>query len=125
MQRLGADFIPVARAATLAGARVFQKEAKRGAPKRTGRLQQAIVVKRARSVPRGAVQYIVGVRSGRRGAKREAQAQGRTVSVNLDAFYWRFLEGGWVPRGPKNTLRGGRRTKALQARRARESGGRS
>lgn len=124
MQRLGREFIPVARAATLAGARVFLKEVKRGAPKRTGRLQQAIVIKRARSVPRGAVQYIVGVRQGAAQQRVKRRRKGGTVEVNLDAFYWRFLEGGWVPRGHKNTLRGGRRTKSLQASRARAAGGR-
>ena len=50
--------------------------------------------------------------------------KGKATSVDLDAYYWRFLEGGWAPRRPGTQLRGGRRTKSLQARRARASGGR-
>jgi hypothetical protein len=64
------------------------------------------------------VQYIVGIRQG---ASQQHIKRGKGT-VNLDAFYWRFLEGGWTPRRPKSALRGGRRTKALQARRARASG---
>lgn len=127
MQRLGKAFIPVARAATLAAARELAKEAKRlaphGTPRSTGRLQRAIVVKRARNVERGTAHYIVGVRQGAAAQNVQRRRKGKTVSVNLDAFYWRFLEGGWVPRGPGKALKGGRRTKALQARRARASGG--
>jgi hypothetical protein len=76
MKRLGADFIPVARSAALAGARVFQKEAKRSAPRRTGRLQQAIVVKRARSVPRGVVSTSSGCAQERRRKPCRASARG-------------------------------------------------
>lgn len=52
-----------------------------------------------RSQTPGMVRAVVSVKSGRK-------AKG-------DAFYWRFLEGGWIPRGPGNRLKGGRRTKAL------------
>ena len=36
------------------------------------------------------------------------------MSVNLDAYYWRWLESGFYPRRPGQALRGGKRTKALQ-----------
>lgn len=35
-----------------------------------------------------------------------------------DPFYWRFLEGGWIPRGPGNKFKGGERTRAILRARA-------
>lgn len=122
MQELGRKFIPVARAASLAAARVFVKAVRRFAPKDTGRLRRAVVIKRARRVARGAVHYIVGIRQGASQQRIQRKRKGQKVEVNLDAFYWRFLEGGWIPRHSSNAMRGGRRTKALQRRRALASG---
>lgn len=51
----------------------------------------------------GQVRAIVSVRAGRKSQRGKAE----------NPFYWGFLEGGWIPRGPGNRLRGGRRTKAL------------
>jgi hypothetical protein len=57
--------------------------------------------------------YVVGARSG-----RKAGAKGR------DAFYWRFLEGGWIPRGQGQRLRGGTRRRALERERLLKGGAR-
>ncbi len=104
------------RRATAAAAGVLRATAAReaAAPKatpparlRTGTLARAVYMTRnRRASTKGAERYIVGVRSGRRAAKS-----------NKDAFYARFLEGGWIPRGPGQRIRGGRRRKALERRR--------
>lgn len=101
------------RRATAAAAGVLRAAAARAAAlpmsptstrRRTGTLARAIYMARnRRTSTRGAERYIVGVRSGRRAAKS-----------NRDAFYARFLEGGWIPRGPGNRIKGGRRRKALE-----------
>jgi len=75
---------------------------------RTGTLARAVyAVRNRRGSSRGTEMFVVGVRSGRRAAK-----------TGRDAFYWRFLEGGWIPRGPGGALRGGTRSKRLQRQRA-------
>jgi hypothetical protein len=131
MEAAGKAFIPIAFAATRAAASEIAK-AVRGAARTlkksgrsTGRLARSVVIKRARrNVPRGTAHYIVGIRQGKAAQRVQRRRKGQTVAVNLDAFYWRWLEGGWVPRGPGSALAGGRRTKALQARRARAAGAR-
>lgn len=123
MEKLGKDFIPLARRASLSAARELAKEVRQKAPKNTGRLRAAVVIKRARRVPRGSVHYIVGIRQGASAQRVQRRRGGKKTSVNLDAFYWRFLEQGWVPRRPGTQLQGGSRTKSLQARRARAAGG--
>jgi len=72
-----------------------------------GALKRGIYVGRGRDRERGVVRMFVGVRSGRDYAKK-----GRG-----DPFYWRFLEAGWIPRGPGKKLKGGERSRALQRRR--------
>lgn len=103
-----------------AAARVFRDRARGnvggvgGGPRiRTGALRRAIVVARSRQRQRGLVAYYVGVRASKAQRRRGA-----------DPFYWRFLEGGWIPRGPGRKLRGGERSRALQRRRAVEGGAR-
>lgn len=52
--------------------------------------------------------------------KKKSRSRGSRTKkgkVYGDAFYWRFLEGGWIPRGPGKKLRGGDRSRALQRRR--------
>lgn len=117
--RMGTEFGPVvARAATRAAAQVIRREAVRRAPRRTGRLARAIYIKRSRDSTRGREHYFIGVRQGRR-----AQAiRRRGKTINLDAYYWRFLEGGWIPRGRGQAFRGGRRARALARARALISG---
>jgi HK97 gp10 family phage protein len=94
-----------------AAARVFRDRARALAPQLSepdprrvrGALRRAIVVARSRDRKKGSVQYYVGVRASKtsRGGAR-------------DPFYWRFLEGGWIPRGPGNRIKGGERRKALE-----------
>jgi hypothetical protein len=123
MLQAGRDFIPIARAASRAAAVEFAKAIRRTAPKGpTGTLKRAVVIKRMRRVPPGIAGSIVGIRQGKSQQRLQRKRKGKAVTVNLDAFYWRFLEGGWHPRRPGSQLRGGRRTKALQARRAAASG---
>lgn len=103
-----------------AAGRIFRDAAKALAPVlRTsnrnrvfGALRQNIIVKRSRFQKEGAERYYVGVRSGRSAAKRGG----------ADPFYWRFLEGGWIPRGPGKRLKGGTRSRALQRKRLRAAG---
>lgn len=109
------------RSATAAAAAVIRSVVKSQAamPKsptsrrpRTGRLASAVYAayNRRRSTA-GRVAFTVGVRSG-----------SRQKRIGRDAFYWRFLEGGWIPRGPGQALRGGNRSKAVQRDRLRRSG---
>ena len=108
----------VTRNAVRAAASVFRRFARNAAPvlKPTGKfnrqripgaLKRGIYVGRGRDRDRGAVRMFVGVRSGRDYAKK-----GRG-----DPFYWRFLEAGWIPRGPGGKLKGGERSRSLQRRR--------
>lgn len=66
-----------------AGAQVIRKAAVENAPIDSGRLKEAVFVKRMtdRNFPNA--QYIVGVRSGKRMKKS-----------GKDAFYWKFVEFG-------------------------------
>jgi HK97 gp10 family phage protein len=108
------------RRATAAVGRIFRNEAKRISPvlqtmrkhRVMGALRKNIIVKRSRYQRVGAERYFVGVRSG----KVSQRASG-------DPFYWRFLEGGWMPRGAGRRLKGGNRSRALQRSRSRSAGG--
>ena len=85
-------------------AKVFRAAARQAAPvlrtrnprRLPGALRTAITIARSRNATRGSVAYSVIVRAsrGRRGTAR-------------DPFYWRFLEGGWIPRGPGQRIAGG------------------
>lgn len=83
-----------------------------GPKSRTGTLKASVYLKRSRRSTGGAERHYVGVRGKAVVRKRKGQA----VSVG-GAFYWRFLEGGWYPRGPGKKLRGGDRSRALQRQR--------
>jgi hypothetical protein len=93
-------------------AKVFQRAAKQRAPvlrkpdprRIPGRLRESIVIARVRGV-RGAVALRVVPRS-RRATTRRAAAD--------VPFYWVFLEGGWIPRGPGQRIAGGTRRKARE-----------
>lgn len=77
-------------------------------PRISGLLRKAIYSTRSRSKSgAGKETWSVSFRQGRSGAAK-----------GLDAFYGRFLEAGWTPRGPGKGLKGGRRSKALQRSRA-------
>lgn len=93
----------VTRGLRAAGA-VFRDSARGIAPRRTGALQRSLYVTRSRQSRPGLIVFSVGVRGRRTGKK------GRVT----DAFYWRFLEGGWIPRGPGRRIAGGRRRRNLE-----------
>lgn len=82
------------RATGVAGARVFQAEAKRLVPKDTRTIERNIIIKRAeeKSDSNKRQTYLVTVRTGKE-------------NVEGDAFYWRFVEEGHkiVLRKPKET----------------------
>jgi HK97 gp10 family phage protein len=93
-----------------AAGRVFRDAAKASAPvlrerdpRRTaGTLRRSIVLARSKIVrQRGVIAYYVGVRASKKAARGSAR----------DPFYWRFMEGGWIPRGPGNRARGGERAR--------------
>lgn len=94
MRSLSADMAgKVARQATAAGAGVARKNIRARAPKDTGNLQAAIVMKRVRDTNL-TEEYIVAVRKGK---KRDAQAAKRGEGrLGKDAFYARFKEFGTV-----------------------------
>lgn len=110
----------VARGLNAAG-RVLRESARRFAPvlkgQRKGRvagaLRRAIYVGRSKQSKPGRPIVVVGVRASKAQQKR-----------GVDPFYWRFLEGGWLPRGPGRKLRGGVRSRALQRERAIKAGSR-
>jgi hypothetical protein len=53
------------------------------------------------------------------GVYRKDKTRGKkTPKTTQGAFYYYFLEAGWVPRGPGRRLRGGERTKRLERRRS-------
>jgi HK97 gp10 family phage protein len=105
------------RNATAAAASVFRAAARKNAaaPKaatparpRTGTLARAVYMAyNRRKSSRGTVTFTIGVRAGKGAAKR-----------GTDAYYWRWLEGGWRPRGRKGALKGGNRSRALQRSRS-------
>lgn len=111
----------IATRAIRAAGKVFQAGARRLAPvlhgkdprRRAGALRQAIYVGRSRESRKGLLIYKVSVR-----------ATGGQEKRGIDPFYWRFLEGGWQPRGRSKGLKGGNRSKAVQRARALKAGGR-
>jgi len=104
-----------------AAGRVFRDEVRLRAPmlkqptkgRTIGALKRSIYTGRSRSSRPGAPVHFVGVRA-MKATKRNAAT---------DPFYWRWLEGGWMPRGRGQGLRGGNRYRALQRRRNLQSGG--
>lgn len=109
----------IATNAVRAAARVFRDAARADAPvlrkadprRERGALKRSVTIFRSRNRTRGIVSYTVGVRAGKALAKRGG-----------DPFYWRFLERGWIPRGPGKRLKGGRRRRSLERRRLRGTG---
>lgn len=121
LDRIGQDFRRRAvRNALASMGRIFRDAAKAQAPvlrtpverRVIGALRNNIIVKRSKFQKAGAERYYVGVRSGKQATRR----------TGGDPFYWRFLEGGWIPRGPGQKLKGGTRSRALQRSSLREGG---
>jgi HK97 gp10 family phage protein len=114
----------VMRAAGMAAAQVFKKAAQANAPvgrvqsktRTPGRMKKNIFAGRSknRSKP-GKEIIVVGVRNGKRF---------QNGKENRDAYYWRWVEAGHVARGPGTRLKGGDRSRALERKRIKESGGR-
>jgi hypothetical protein len=109
----------VDKGAALAMARVVRKEAVYLCPVYegkdyrvdTGRLKRAIITKfQPEKSGTYLQQYVVTVR---RGKKERAHVRGSKV-LNLDAYYWPWIEFGhwYVPPRPKGVLRKGHREKA-------------
>jgi HK97 gp10 family phage protein len=94
MRALGADMAgKIARQATAAGAGVARKAIKARAPRDSGNLAAAIVMKRVRNTPLSE-EYVVVVRKGKtRDAKAAKRGQGK---LGKDAFYAGFNEFGTV-----------------------------
>jgi HK97 gp10 family phage protein len=109
----------VMRQATASAIGVFRRRVKALAPvlkerrkkRMAGTLQRAIYIKRSRDRSSGREHYFLGVRGGRKTKKNEPAA------FHFLAFYWRWLEAGWYPRGRGRKLRGGDRSRALQRER--------
>lgn len=119
LRAFGKDFERrTVRSATAKAAGVFKRLAIAKAPVKTGRLKRAMYVKRSKRSTSGAEHYFISFRQG----KRFQALKRKGGSINLDAYYGRFLEGGWMPRGPGAKLRGGRRSVALQRSRNRAAG---
>jgi len=78
-----------------------------------GSLRRNIYTGRSRDAAPGAVSAFVGVKTSRRRSNVQQLKLRRSGKV-LDPFWWRFLEGGWTPRGRGKKLRGGTRSRALQ-----------
>ena len=122
-----------ARAAASAGAKVFIRLAKQNArvsskanrDRVPGALRRNIIQIKSRFHAPNEIVYNVGVRT-----KRFVQRRMKSKVKQLlwerkgDPFYWYFLEGGWIPRGPGKKLRGGERARSLQRQRLLASGAR-
>lgn len=109
------------RRSTSAAAAVIQRQLKQAAagkhsPKadqstRTGTLARAIYRFRlSRDSTRGAERFLVGVRVGKKYARR----RDGTMVLKPDAYYARWLEFGWIPRGRGQRRTGRRRMSASQ-----------
>jgi HK97 gp10 family phage protein len=94
------------------------------------RIEAPMLAKATKNRIPGTLKAAIYASRGKAGADREryfiavkkksrSRGGGRTKKGKVygDAFYWRFLEDGWIPRGPGKKLMGGNRSRALQRRR--------
>lgn len=113
----------IVRRSIRAAGTVFAKEAKRIAPV----LDRAILTPKKTRIP-GALRAAIRVASSRKSRKLTpvasvfVKATAKQVKRGADPFYWRFLEAGWIPRGPGQRFKGGPRRRALERERALASG---
>lgn len=94
------------------GAKVVQRAAKSGAPRKTGRLKRGIVVKKSKIHKATGGSSSLGVFLTLRTGKGKKDPK--------DAFYGRFVEDGWNVRGPskqKGGASGGRGRKSAPGKR--------
>lgn len=125
----------VVRQALASGTQAFAKEARRLAPvlqppkdgrrrinREAGVLKRAIfAAKTKKPTAPGVERYYVGVREGK---KYQRVKVGKGKYGSRDAFYWRWQEAGWIPRGPGRKIRGGERRRKLERERIVAAGGR-
>lgn len=113
----------VVRSGALAAGGVFRKAARPNAPvlkkpargRIAGALRAGIYAGRSRSKSRAGLEVVVvGVRSGGNKAKNAS-----------DPYYWRWVEGGHLVRGPGQKIKGGKRRAALERSRLQASGAKS
>lgn len=113
----------IVKSAIRAAGRVFVAEAKRVAPV----LDRAILTRKKTRIP-GALRSAIRVASSRKSRKNHpvqsvfVKATARQTKRGVDPFYWRFLEAGWIPRGPGQRFKGGKRRRALERERALAAG---
>lgn len=93
--------LKASRQAVAAGASVVRKAARQAAPKDTGNLEKAIVMKRKRFT-NITEEYNVAIRVGKRQDIKNAKAG--KGALGKDAFYARFLEFGTVKMSPRPFL---------------------
>lgn len=126
--------LKAAGAVFLKAAKSFAPVLKTPDPRRTaGDLRKSIFLGRSHFGTRDAPQLYIGIHAGRYvSMKRGGRVSGGPMEKALqrkrniasgagriaDPFYWRFLEGGWIPRGPGNKFKGGERTRAILRARA-------
>lgn len=93
--------LKASRQAVAAGASVVRKAARQAAPKDTGNLEKAIVMKRKRYT-KLTEEFNVAVRVGKKQDIKNAKAG--KGALGKDAFYARFLEFGTVKMSPRPFL---------------------
>lgn len=113
----------VVRSALRAAGTVLVKSAQKNAPK----LDRAISTPKTFRMP-GALAAAIYTARGRAGRDRlrfyVSVHRGKKYATRGwgDPFYWRFLEAGWIPRGPGKKLKGGTRRRALYRARLKKAG---
>lgn len=91
-----------------------KRDTRKKNPRVPGALKRAIYSARSRSLSKPGVEVVVvAARSGGKGAKS-----------SKTAFYWRFVEGGHIARGPGQKIKGGTRSRALERQRLKAGGAR-
>jgi hypothetical protein len=105
--------------ANRAAVKVVRGQAETNAPIRTGRLKRAIWAGRNRRISKPGTE-VATLAVYQKDKTRNSKRKGR--SVTQGAFYWYFLEGGWIPRGPGQKIRGGTRRRALERERLIKAG---
>lgn len=108
----------VLRKALRASATVYKRAVQDKAPT----AKRAVYRPKGRSVIPGLLKASIRIGFARRTGKTVVRAYVTPGSKKFtrqwgDPYYWRWLEGGWIPRGPGQRLKGGKRSVALQRRR--------
>lgn len=116
----------VVRAGAMAGGVIFRKAAvalaptlkkpdtRKKNPRVAGALKKSIYAARSKSLSKPGVEVVVvAARTGSKSAKS-----------GKSAFYWRFVEGGHIARGPGQKIKGGTRRAGLERARLKAGGAR-